>query len=77
MAALLEFLPGLFTTTFRIGHTYSANVVRGLLAMFGYWFVFAENVAMCFVLIDSLTMPARWLVMIVSSPAVTVTACRR
>ena len=77
MAALLEFLPGLLAATFGIGHIYAGNVALGLCAMFGYWLMFAVNVALCFVLVGFVTMPLCWLVMIVGSPIAAAAACRR
>jgi hypothetical protein len=42
-AVLLEILPGLFAFTFGIGHLYLGRTARGLLLMFGYWFVLFVN----------------------------------
>jgi TM2 domain-containing membrane protein YozV len=74
-AAILEILPGLFLSTFGIGHMYAGNVGIGLLLMFGYWFLLFINLLLCFVLIGFITLPLTWLLMIIISPILAAGSC--
>jgi TM2 domain-containing membrane protein YozV len=56
-ALLLELLPGFFAATFGIGHIYLGQVARGLLIMFGYWFILVINVFLTAALIGFCTLP--------------------
>ncbi|GEM_PF-759383 len=56
-ALLLELLPGLFMGTFGIGHLYLGRVGRGLLIMFGYWFVLFINAILFMFVIGICTLP--------------------
>lgn len=74
-AALLEILPGLFISTFGIGHIYAGNVGTGLLFMFGYWILLFINILLCLVLIGFITLPLTWVVMMILSPILAANAC--
>jgi hypothetical protein len=74
-AAILEILPGLLIQTFGIGHMYAGNVAVGLLFMFGYWFVLAVNIALCFVLIGFVTLPLCWIGAMILSPILASASC--
>ena len=68
LAVALELLGGFFFQTFGVGHLYAGNVGLGLGLMFGYWFLTAINVMLCFVLVGLVTWPLTWIAfMIISS----------
>lgn len=67
-AAVLELLPGIFFQVYGIGHMYAGNIAVGLLVMFGWWFVLAVNIMLCFLFIGFLTLPVCWLAMAIISP---------
>lgn len=56
-ALLLELLPGLVMGTYGIGHLYLGRVGRGLLLMFGYWFVAFVNLILASFVIGLCTLP--------------------
>jgi TM2 domain-containing membrane protein YozV len=68
-AVAVEFLLGFFGI-FGVGHFMNGNVGSGLLFMFGYWLLFAINLALMLVLIGFITLPLTWLCFIIISPLV-------
>lgn len=75
VAALLEVIPGLFFSTFGIGHIYAGNVAAGLMVMIGFWVLLAINIVLCFVLIGFVTLPLTWLLTLVLSTMSAARAC--
>ena len=76
-AAVLELLGGLILQTFGVGWIYSGRVLFGLLIMFGYWIVLGINVLLTFVGVGVFTLPCCWVLMLVASPLLVASACRR
>jgi hypothetical protein len=68
-AVVVEIILG-FLGIFGVGHFMNGNVGNGLLFMFGYWFLFAINLALLLVAIGFITLPLTWLCFIIISPIV-------